>query len=398
MPPRLRPLLIRAPWLRTLAALVALVAGLYALAALGRHLEAPAEADGRLRAVLFINGTLGDKSFFDAAARGLRQAGATLPVRVKVVEGGTDPTRWQAALTDLADSGDHDLIVAGTFTLVPQVERLAREYPRTRFVVYDAAVDPARCACPNVQSILFRQNEGAYLAGWLAARLDQAGLPDLPGRHAEEGLGAGLGIVGGMQFPVIDDFIIGFRAGVQAAVPGLPVMTQYANGFSDPAIGKEIAKAQFGRGARIVFHAAGATGQGVNEAALEARRYAIGVDTDQVALYRRANPALAARIITSVVKNVDVAVVRAIEHVLRERDAGGPGLARAPMQMQRQSQMQPQVQSLGVAEGGVGLAMTSPVLDAAPPALLAELARVQAEVASGRRVVPGAFHRERDTP
>jgi basic membrane protein A len=356
----LRSLLVQAAWL------VALFALLYGLAVLDKRAGVRSAGAVKLHAALFINGTLGDKSFFDAAAAGMRQARETLPVFVKVIEGGTDPTRWQAALTDLADSGDYDLIVTGTFTMVPYVQTLAMQYPDQRFVVFDAAVDYAKCACQNVHSILFRQNEGAYLAGYLAARLDQAGLPGVPP-------GGGLGVVGGMQFPVIDDFIVGFRAGAQAAVPGTTVLTQYANSFSDPAAGKEIAKAQFGRGVALVFHAAGATGQGVNEAAREARRYAIGVDRDQVALYRSAQPELAARIVTSVLKNVDVAVRRAIAQALEGRLAYG------------------RTESLGLAERGVSLARESDVLAQASPELLRALDAVEAAVARGEQRVPSAF-------
>ena len=159
MRPALRFLLGQLLWL--LAAVVLL----YALKAAGERLLPRAQAGHGLRAVLFINGTLGDKSFFDGAAKGMREAARQLPVTVRIVEGGTDPTRWLPALTALADSGEFDLIVTGTFTMAPYVEQLAKAYPERRFVLYDAAVDAARCACRNVRSLLFRQNEGAYLAG-----------------------------------------------------------------------------------------------------------------------------------------------------------------------------------------------------------------------------------------
>lgn len=361
MKPLLRSILVQLAWLTSLGAL------LYGLAALGQRADAGRSGEAKLRAALFVNGTLGDKSFFDAAAKGMRLARETLPVLVKVIEGGTDPTRWQAALAELADSGDYELIVVGTFTMVPYVQQLAEQYPHARFVVYDASVDYAKCRCQNVHSILFRQNEGAYLAGYLAARLDRAGaLPGVPP-------GSSLGVVGGMQFPVIDDFIIGFRAGAQAAVPGATVLTQYANSFSDPAAGKEVAKAQFGRGVGLIFHAAGATGQGVNEAALEGNRYTVGVDMDQYAMYRASNPRLASRIVTSVVKNVDVAVVRAIGQALQGQLAYGGA------------------QSLGLAEQGVSLAPHSDVLAHAPAEVLRSLEQVQAAIARGERQVPSAF-------
>lgn len=348
--------------LRTLL-LVACLAGMNALA---ERLGRPATGEARLRVALFINGTLGDKSFFDAAARGVRTAAATLPVRARVVEGGIDPTRWQAALADLADSGEYDVIVAGTFTMAPGIERLAQRYPGLRFIVFDASVDYARCACPNVYSMRFRQNEGAYLAGWLAARLAQDGLPGVPA-------GSGLGVVGGMQLPVIEDFLVGFAAGARAAAPGIDLQAQYANAFSDPAAGKEIARMQFARGAGIVFHAAGATGQGVNEAAEEAGRYAIGVDQDQAALYRAQHPARAAAIVTSVMKEVDVGLVRALRLALDGKLAWG------------------RLESIGLAEGGVRLAPHSRIMDGLAPALAALLARQQAAIVAGRIRVPSAF-------
>lgn len=353
---------------RRLAWAFGLVAVLLALARVADRLD-PRHGDGvKLRVALFVNGTLGDKSFFDSAARGMSRAARTLPVFTRVIEGGTDPTRWEASLTDLADSGDYDLIVAGTFTMVPYIQRLAREFPNARFVVFDASVDYAACGCANVHSMLFRQNEGAYLAGYLAASLDRAGLP---GTRP----GGGLGVVGGMQIPVIDDFIGGFRAGARAAAPGVAVASQYANSFSDPAAGKEVAKAQYGRGASIVFHAAGATGQGVNEAALEAQRYAIGVDMDQFALHQASNPALASRIVASVLKNVDVAIERAIARQLEGRLAFG------------------RAESVGLAEGGVSLTRQSTVLASAPADVLRSLDAVQADIVARRVEVPSAFAR-----
>ena len=356
----LRPALVQVAWVAALAAV------LLVTAQLSRFAESRHAAGVKLRVALFINGTLGDKSFFDSAARGLARARATLPVHVKVVEGGTDPTRWQGALTDLADSGDYDLIVTGTFTMVPYVQVLAAQYPQARFVVFDATVDYAHCQCGNVHSILFRQNEGAYLAGYLAASLDRSGLLGVPA-------GSGLGIVGGMQFPVIDDFIVGFRAGAAAAAPGVPVLSQYANSFSDPAAGKEIAKAQFGRGVGLIFHAAGATGQGVNEAAREAGRYVIGVDMDQYALYRSSNPQLASRIVTSVLKNVDVAIQRTIEQQLLGHLTFGSA------------------ESLGLAESGVSLSRQSEVMAKAPSEVLSSLETTEKSVVERRIQVPSAF-------
>lgn len=343
----------------------AVVAGLLALAQIDPGRPAASAAGDVPRVALFINGTLGDRSFFDSAARGLKQAQRANRLEARTIEGGADPTRWEPALADVADSGDFDLVIAGSFTMVPIVEKLAAAYPRMRFIVFDASVDYARCPCGNVHSILFRQNEGAYLAGYLAARLANAPL-DGKGR-------GGLGVVGGMQIPVIDDFIVGFTAGARAAEPSVAVTRQYVNSFSDPATAKEISKALFGQGAVVVFQAAGGSGQGVIEAAAEAGRYAIGVDSDQYALIKAAHPEKARAILTSVLKNVDVALAGA----LARHASGALPYGRA--------------ESLGIAERGVSLAAGSEAMSRLPPDWLVQLAAVQQDLVSGRVRAPSAF-------
>ena len=99
-----------------------------------------ADKPQRLRAALFVNGTLGDKSFYDSAAAGLRAAVRSENIFARVVEGGVDPSRWEPALADLVDSEEFDVIVVGTFTMVPLVEKLSMQYPAARFVMFDASV------------------------------------------------------------------------------------------------------------------------------------------------------------------------------------------------------------------------------------------------------------------
>lgn len=327
--------------------------------------KANGTADRKLRIALFVNGALGDKSFFDSAAQGLRQARDSLGVETRVIEGGADPTRWPHALRDIVEGGEFDMVITGTFTIVPIIEQLAPAFPDTRFIVFDATVNYAKCACGNVHSMLFRQNEGAYLAGFLAGKvaLAQAG-KETPPR---------VGVIGGMQIPVIDDFVIGFTAGAKAASDTIQVTRQYVNSFSDPATAKEIAGALFKNGARVIFQAAGGSGHGVVEAAADAQRLVIGVDLDQYALYKSSSPALAAGILTSVLKNVDVALVRAIQAQLAGQLKYGAA------------------ETLGLAEKGVSLAEGSPGMRGLSTPLLGEMARVQHEVETGRIRVASAF-------
>ncbi|MDG3439116.1 BMP family ABC transporter substrate-binding protein [Nitrospirillum amazonense] len=342
-------------------ALVLMVMTGLAPAAAGAH-----AADGRPpRVAFFVNGALGDKSFFDSAARGLRQAEADLHLATRTIEGGYDPTRWESSLVDLADSGDFPIIVTGTYTMGPLVQKVAPDYPDVTFILFDGVVDYARCACGNVYSMRFRQNEGGYLAGVLAAGLVRAG--------TISGAKDVVGLVGAMPIPVINDFAAGYGAGAQDAAPGIAVLRQFANSFSDPATGKEIAKAQYGQGAGVIFQVAGATGQGVIEAAEEAGRYVIGVDSDQAALYRASSPRRAARILTSVMKNVDAAILRA----LRLWQQG-----RLPMG---------RTESLGLKEGAIGLADNPDAALTVPTAVRAAVAAARQGIIDGTLAVPTAF-------
>ncbi|TWB21763.1 nucleoside-binding protein [Nitrospirillum amazonense] len=328
-------------------------------------------ADGQpARVAFFVNGALGDKSFFDSAARGLRQAEADLHLATRTIEGGYDPTRWESGLVDLADSGDFPIIVTGTYTMGPLVQKVAPDYPDVTFILFDGVVDYAHCACGNVYSMRFRQNEGGYLAGVLAAGLVRAGA--IPGTAPSGGPGV-VGLVGAMPIPVINDFAAGYGAGAQDAAPGITVLRQFANSFSDPATGKEIAKAQYGQGASVIFQVAGATGQGVIEAAEETGRYVIGVDSDQAALYRASSPRRAARILTSVMKNVDAAILRA----LRLWQQGRLPLGRT--------------ESLGLKEGAIGLADNPAAALTVPPAVRAAVAAARQGIIDGTLTVPTAF-------
>lgn len=359
--------------LRHIGIALGAIAALYLFAAsayVGQDSRGAGQQAGSARVALFVNGTLGDKSFYDSAARGLAAAHSTLGLRTRVVEGGRDPTRWEAALADLADGGDFDLIITGTYAMAGLVQKLADRHPQARFVLFDAQVDPQACRCANVHSLLFRQREAAFLAGHLAARIVAS---EVRGSGAvTAGKPITLGAVGGLPIPVVDDFIDGFSAGARHAEPQARLLRQYANSFSDPATAKDIAKAMYAQGAGLVFQVAGGSGQGVIEAAAETGRWAIGVDSDQYALFREAYPARAAHILSSVLKNVDTALL----HVLRQLQQG-------TLQFGVTS-------SLGLAEGGVSLAHSGPGWQALPPALTEELTALAQAVADKRQPIQQA--------
>lgn len=309
----------------------------------------------RLQVAFLINGNLGDKSFFDSAKVGLDEAVAEMAVDVKIVEGSADETKWQPALVDLCDQ-EYDVIIVGTWQMVDYVKQAATDYPDTKFIIFDTEVADAS----NVYSITYKQNEGSYLAGYLAAKLSQTGV---------------IGAVGGMNIPVINDFFVGYIEGAVAANPEIKVALSYIDSFVDSAKGKELALAQFNNNdADVIFQVAGTAGMGVLEAAAEAGLIGLGVDSDQAALLAEAGKDdIAAVIPTSVIKNVGASLKLALEQAIAGTLPYGT------------------TGNLGMLEGTVGIAKNSFYEAAVSADLRAELDAIEADVVAGKIAVSSAF-------
>ncbi len=303
-----------------IAALLAACAAPAATPAAGPT-TAPAK---KIKVVNLINGVLGDKSFFDSSNRGVTKAATDFNLDVKTIEAGIDPAKWQPALEDAAANEEYDIMILGTFQMSEFLQIVAPKYPEKKFIIYDVSVDYTKCECKNVYSITYKQNEGSYLAGVYAGLMSKTKT---------------IGAVGGQDIPVINDFIAGYKQGAAAnGVDPNNVIVQYAGGWNDPAKGKEIALAMYQQGADIVFQIAGGTGVGVFQAAQEMNKYVIGVDSDQASIMADTNPDQAKFIITSMMKNVDNSLYRALKMYTEGSLPFGTA------------------EALGVAEGGVGLA------------------------------------------
>ena len=325
-----------------------------------------AMADDGLKIVLFINGVLGDKSFFDSAQRGVDQAIAELGVNAKTIEAGIDETQWEAALIDAAANEEYDVFIVGTWQMIDYLQAVAPQYPDKTFMLYDATVDYESGCCDNVYSILYKQNEGSYLAGVYAASMTTQ---EIDGMNPD----AVIGSVGGQEIPVILDFMFGYEQGAQDTNPDVTIIRQFAGGWNDPAKGKELAKAQYSQNADIVFQIAGGTGQGVFEAAAEDGHFAIGVDSDQAIIVEEADPDQAARILTSMMKNVDNSLYRALDlHLKGELPVGS-------------------VEALGIAEGGVGLARNKFYDENTPDEVKAAVDAAEEAILNGEITVSTAF-------
>jgi basic membrane protein A len=220
--------------------------------------------------VLLIPGTTGDGGFFDQADAGVREGAEAAGWDVQVVEAGYEPTKWEPALTDLA-SGDSDVIISGSFAMIELVSQAAVTYPDKQFVLFDAEPSADICGeCANVYAITYNYLETGFLAGALAGLVETA-----EGVDRITGTGV-VGVVGGQEIPVIQDYIAGYELGVSTVAPDVQVLSAYAGSFADPVKGKAVGDDMVQQGAEILFTAAGSTDKGVFESAASNNVWAIG--------------------------------------------------------------------------------------------------------------------------
>jgi basic membrane protein A len=281
---------------------------------------------------------LGDQNFNDLAKRGLDKAAAELGVDPKVIES-RDAAQYVPNLTAAAEQSD--LTIGVGFLLTDAITEVAKQYPDKKFLLIDSVAE-----ADNVASIVFRENEGAFLAGVVA------GLTTKTNK---------VGVIAGQKIPPVVRYVVGFEAGAKSVNPEVEVIVAYADTFSDPTLGKELTLAQFNQGADIAFPVAGKTGVGTFDAAKEkgAGFYVIAADTDQSQLGADQQLAVST-------KGVDTAVYRVSEQVVNEQFAGG-------------------IQSLGIKEGGIGLSTPG---DKVAPEALAIARQYEAAIIDGRLTPP----------
>jgi len=285
---------------------------------------APSESSegAQISVALLIAGNLGDMSFNDSAHRGVLRAEAELGVSIRVIEDNSDPARWETTLLEMADEG-HDIII-GANNYSSYIERHADDFPNTTFILFDDEIDWSLGNFANVNCIIYKQNEGSFLGGYLVASLSESGI---------------IGFLGGMDIPIINDFLVGYIEGALHANPDIGIISVYSNAFNDSALGKELAFAMINQGADYIFNVAGGTGIGLIEAASERGTRVLGVDSDQALAFQEAGRYEFAEVITSsVLKNVDFSLFRAIQNYMNGTLVLGG------------------TEFLGIAEGGMGLA------------------------------------------
>ena len=318
---------------------------LAALAVAGLSLFGAASAQEFQAAVVFDMGGKFDKSFNQSAYDGAERFKMETGVSYREFEV-TSPTQREQAIRNMARRGS-TIIVGIGFAQAAAIETVAKEFPDRKFAIIDMVVD-----LPNVRSVVFREHEGSFLVGMVAALASKTGK---------------IGFIGGMDIPLIRNFAAGYVEGAKYVNPDIVVYENMTGttpaAWNDPGKGSELALSQFGRGADVVYAAAGGTGVGVYQAAKDSGNMAIGVDSNQNYLHP-------GTMLTSMIKRVDVAVFNAFNDARNNEWTSG-------------------IVSLGIAENGVGYSIDEHNRSMITAEMEARVEQARQDIISGKIVVQG---------
>jgi basic membrane protein A len=294
-------------------------------------------------AIVYANGGKFDKSFNEGVSNGAKKFTDETKIAVVDFEPANE-TQFEQAQRRFAQRGQDPIIAVG-FSQAEALKKVAKEFPNIHFTIIDMMVD-----LPNVQSVLFKEHEGSFLVGVLAALASKSGK---------------IGFVGGMDIPLIRRFQCGYEQGIKYANPNAELIANMTGttpaAWNDPGRGAELAKGQFDRGVDVVYAAAGNTGTGVLQAAKDRGKYAIGVDSNQNYLHP-------GTMLTSMMKRVDLAAYQSFKAAQAGTWKGG-------------------LQVLGLKEGGVDWAYDQYNEKLVTPEMKAKVDQAKADIISGKIVV-----------
>ena len=294
-------------------------------------------------AIVYANGGKFDKSFNEGVSNGAKKFSDETKIAVVDFEPANE-TQFEQAQRRFAQRGQDPIIAVG-FSQAEALKKVAKEFPNIHFTIIDMMVD-----LPNVQSVLFKEHEGSFLVGVLAALASKSGK---------------IGFVGGMDIPLIRRFQCGYEQGIKYANPKAELIANMTGttpaAWNDPGRGAELAKGQFDRGVDVVYAAAGNTGTGVLQAAKDRGKLAIGVDSNQNYLHP-------GTMLTSMTKRVDLAAYQSFKAAQAGTWKGG-------------------LQVLGLKEGGVDWALDQYNEKLVAPEMKAKVEQAKADIISGKIVV-----------
>lgn len=327
----------------------------------------PAPEGNVYNVVYLVNGNLGDKSFFDSAQAGLDTLKAAGRIKLNTIEMGgldQDQPKWLSTLYEVSESGEYDFVICGTYQMPDKLKEVATKYPSQKYIIFDDNTYVGENE--NVLNLTYRQNDLGYVVGTFA------GLMTTDTNVANINEEAVLGFVGGVDSPVINDFLVGYITGAKAVNENIKVDVRYTNDYVDTAKAKEYGLSMINDNkCDIIWGVAGNAGNGAAEAALETgKAWFIGVDSDQELTF---GADLAALTLTSGLKNIGNSLIWFFDELDAGRTYWGTEV------------------SLGLKEGGVGIVKDKNFAEYASEATIVAVAAAEQAVLDGTVVVPTAI-------
>ncbi len=319
-----------------------------------------------LKVVYLVNGNLGDKGFYDSAASGLYKMRDELGADVKVVEMGRDETSYEGHFMDVSEQ-DWDIIVAGTWSVKEVAQNTAVQYTDKKYLFFDSDVDRSIVSGGNMMGITYNSNQGAFMAGVLAAKMLDSGDPKIDASKRN------LGFVGSMDVANINDFLVGYLEGVAYVDPSIKVSTSYVGSFEDVPKCLEMTTQLYNQGAQIVYAPASQSILGAATAASNADKYLIACDQDLYTQLIGEKPEIAKNILTSTLKNVGESLFTAVK-----------GSQDGTMTFDK-------TYNLGLDSGAVGLAYNDNFNTIVPEEIKSDLETVKEKIIKGEITVDSAL-------
>lgn len=324
------------------------------------------DSDDPLKVVYLVNGNLGDKGFYDSAASGLKMMEEKLGAETKIIEMGRDETSYEGNYLDVSEQ-DWDMIISGTWSVKELSEEIAAQFPEKNYMFFDGEVDYDVVTDGNMMGVSYYSNQGAFMAGCLAARMLESGDEKIDDSKRI------LGFVGSMDTVNINDFLVGYLDGVRYIDPEIKVMVSYVGSFEDVSKCMEMTTQLYNQGAQIVYAPASQSILGAVTAASNNNKYLIACDQDIYAQLQESDPELAKAVLSSSLKNVGDSLFTAVA-----------GFANGTMTTDQNYIM-------GLDSGAVGLAKNENYEANVPEDIRKELEEIEGKIIDGEIEVRTAF-------
>lgn len=321
-----------------------------------------------LKVIYLVNGSLGDKGFYDSAASGIAMIEDQLGAETKIVEMGRDETTYESNFLDVSEQ-DWSLITCGTFSVKELAEDIALQFPEKNYLAFDVSIDFEKVTTGNMLGLGYYSNQGAFLAGALAAKmLLESGDARIDASQKT------LGFIGSMDTTGINDFLVGYLEGIKYVDPEIKVLTSYVGSFEDVTKCMEMTTQLYNQGAQIVYAPASQSILGAATAASNANKYLIACDQDLYSQLVESDPAMAEIILTSSLKNVGESIFTAVK-----------ALQDGTMEMG-------QNYTLGLDSGAVGLAKNDNYTAIVPEEIQSLIDEIEGKIISGELEVSSAYN------